>query len=226
MSNDGERHDGERRDGERRDGERRESERRESEQGVALVSVMTAAALLAALAGSLTLAVITDTAVAANYRDAAVARYAAEAAVEFVLPELAAAEDWSDLLSGGQSAFTDGPPGGTRLVGAEAIDFDREAGEVAAAAMTLAGAVDLPPVLHASGWFRDMVPGTAADVRVYVAVWVADRSPAPKDEGAPVERLSVVGEAIGTGGTRRGVEAIIQKADTSAVRLLAWRELP
>lgn len=203
-----------------------DDERTAGERGVALVSVMTATALFAALAGSLTLAVITDTAVAANHRDAAVARYAAEAAVEFVLPELAAAEDWSALLAGGRSAFTDGPPGGTRLVGAEVLDLIRETRDVAAAAMTLAGAVDLPPVLHASGWFRDLVPGQAADASVYVAVWVADRSPAPKDEATPVERLSVVGEAFGTRGTRRGVEAIIQKADASAVRLLAWRELP
>ena len=208
------------------DGERNGGECRDGERGVALVAVMTATALFAALAGSLTLAVITDTAVAANYRDAAVARYAAEAAVELVLPELAAVENWSDLLTGGRSAFTDGPPGGTRLVGAETIDLNREAGDVGAAAMTVAGSVHVPPVLHASGWLRDVVPGTAADAGIYVAVWVADRSPAPKDEGAPVERLSVVGQAFGTRGTRRGVEALVQKADTSAVRLLAWRELP
>jgi hypothetical protein len=187
---------------------------------------MTATALFAALAGSLTLAVITDTAVAANYRDAVAARYTAEAAVEFVLTELAAADDWSDLLSGGTSAFIDGPPGGARIVGAEVIDLDRATGDVAAASMTVAGAVDVPPVLHASGWFRDLLPGTAADAGLYVAVWIADRSPAPKDAGAPVERLSVVGEAFGTRGTRRGVEAIIERADTSAVRLLVWRELP
>ena len=199
---------------------------RNGEQGVALVAVMTATALFAALAGSLTLAVITDTAVAANYRDAAVARYAAEAAVEFVLAELAAVEAWSDVLDGGQSAFTDGPPGGARLVGAETIDFDRETSDVAAAAMTSAGAVAARPVLHASGWLRDLLPGTAADAGVYVAVWVADRSPAPKDEAAPVERLSVVGQAFGTRGTRRGVEVLVEKVDPATVRLLAWRELP
>ena len=195
------------------------------ERGIALVSVMTVTALLTALLGSLTLAVMTDIAVAANYRDAAVTLYAAEAAIEFALPELAAVEDWSDLLAGGQSAFTDGPPGGSRRVGAATIDLDRAAGDVAAAPTLVPGAVHEPPVLHGSGWFSDLVPGSAADSGHYVAIWIADRSPAPRVEGAPVEKLSVVGEAFGASGTRRRVEAIVEKGDTSAVRLLAWREL-
>jgi hypothetical protein len=198
----------------------------DGERGIALVFVMTVTALLTALVGSLTLVVITDTAVAANHRDAAVALYAAEAAVEFALPELAAADDWSNLLEGGQSAFIDGPPGGPRPVGEDLIDLDRATRDVAAAARPLPGAVDLPHVLHASGWFRDLVPASAADSSIYVAIWVADRSPAPKDEDAPVETLSVVGQAFGARGARRGVEAIVEKADASAVRLRAWRELP
>jgi hypothetical protein len=160
-----------------------------------------ATALLIALAGSLTLAVITETAVAANYRAAAAARYAAEAAVEFVLPELAATEDWSDLLDEAPSATIDDPPVGLRPPAAGAI-------------------------FHRSGWFRDLAPGSGADVGLYMAIWIANRSPAPADEGAPVDTLSVVGEAFGARGTWRAVEAIVEKADTSAVRLLAWRELP
>jgi hypothetical protein len=173
----------------------------DGERGIALVFVMTATALLTALVGSLTLVVITDTAVATNHREAVAALYAAEAAVEFALAELAAADDWSDLLDGGRSAFINGMPDGPRVVGADAI-------------------------LHGSGRLRDLVPGSGADPSLSVAIWIADRSAEPKDEGASVERLSVVGEAFGARGTRRAVEAIVEKADTSAVRLLAWRELP
>jgi hypothetical protein len=199
---------------------------RPSEHGIALIIVLMTTTLLAALVGSLTLAVITDTAVAAHYRDAADARYAAEAAMEFALQEIAAADDWSDLLAGGRSAFVDGAPLGIRQVGAERIDLDRAGVEVTVAAVPPPGAVHVPSVLHAFGWFKDLVPGVAAGSAVYVAVWVADRSPAPKDDGAPPAALSVVGAAFGGRGTRRAVEAIVERTDSSAVRLLAWRELP
>ena len=198
---------------------------RPTERGVALVLVLMTMTLLAALVGSLTLAAITDTTVAAHYRDAADARYAAEAAVEFVLQEIAAADDWSDLLAGGRSAFVDGPPVGIRHVGAERIDLEQATVDVTGAAIPPPGTVHLPPVLHAFGWFRDMVPA-ASGSGLYVAVWLADRSPAPKDDGVPPTALSVVGAAFGGRGARRAVEAIVERADTSAVRLLAWRELP
>ncbi len=198
---------------------------RSDDQGVAFVVVMMTISLLGALVGALTLAVITDTAVAANYRDAADALYAAEAAVEFVLQEIAAVDDWADLLDEGHSAFVDGPPAGIRQVGGITIDLDQATADVTLAATAAPGDVHLPSMLYAFGWFRDMVPG-AADSGVYVAVWLADRSAAPKDEAAPPEKLSIVGEAFGTRGARRAVEVIVEKADTSAVRRLAWRELP
>jgi hypothetical protein len=97
---------------------------------------------------------------------------------------------------------------------------------------TLAGVDDWSTLLEGgdSAWidapFRDLVPGSAADSGLKVTVRLADQSVTPGAEGMPVDRLSVVGEAFGATGTRRGVEAIVEKVDTSAVRLLAWRELP
>ena len=73
---------------------------------------------------------------------------------------------------------------------------------------------------------QDLVPEVAGASRVHVAVWLADRSPEPKDDAAPPRVISVVGEAFGPQGSRRAVEAIVEKADSSAVRVLAWRELP
>jgi hypothetical protein len=196
------------------------------EQGVALVIVMMTITLLAGLAGSLALATITETAVAANYREATDVLYAAEAAVEFVLQEIGPVEDWAELLEApGQSAFVDGAPGGSRQVAGASVDLAQATLDVSALATPPRGAVHLPSVLHAFGWFSDLVPGAAARSRAYVAVWLADRSPAPREDAAPPAALSVVGQAFGGRGARRAVEAIVEKTDTSAVRVLAWREL-
>ena len=94
------------------------------------------------LVGSLALAVLTETAVAANHRDAAHALYAAEAAVEFVLQEIAVAEDWTEVLAApGQSSFVDGEPAGVRQAGATNIDLSEATVDVSAAATAPAGAV-------------------------------------------------------------------------------------
>jgi hypothetical protein len=76
------------------------------------------------------------------------------------------------------------------------------------------------------GPFQDLVPGVAGASGVHVAVWLADRSPEPKDDAAPPRVISVVGEAFGPRGSRRAVEVLAEKGDSSAVRVLAWRELP
>jgi hypothetical protein len=192
---------------------------------VALVIVMMMSTLLAALVGSLALVTVTETAVAGNYRDATDVFYAAEAAVEYVLNEIGPIDDWSELLdTPGQSVFVDGAPGGFRQVGGAAVDLAQATLDVNAMATPPTGAMHRPSVLHAFGWFRDMVPGAAARSGVYVAVWLADRSPSPREPAAPPAALSVVGQAFGGRGARRAVEAIVEKTDSSAVRLLAWRE--
>ena len=187
---------------------------------------MMTTTLFVVLVGSLALAVLTETAVAANHRDAAHALYAAEGAVEFVLQEIALAEDWGEMLAApGQSSFVDGEPAGVRQAGPANIDLSEATVDVSAAATPPAGAVALPPVLFAFGRFSDLIPGSDGS-DTYVAVWLADRSPAPKDEDEPPATLSVVGEAFAGRGIRRAVEALVERANTSAVRVLAWRELP
>jgi hypothetical protein len=197
------------------------------ERGIALILVMMTTTLFVVLVGSLALVVLTETAVAANHRNAGHALYAAEAAVEFVLQEIAVVEDWNEMLSApGQSSFVDGEPAGVRQAGAVNIDLSEATVDVSAAATAPAGAVALPPVLFAFGRFSDLVPAGPPGSDAYVAVWLADRSPPPKDEDEPPATLSVVGEAFAGRGIRRGVEALVERADASAVRVLAWRELP
>ena len=196
------------------------------EEGIALILVMMTTALLAALLGSLTLATITETAIATNYRDATVALYAGDAAVEFVLQEIASANDWADLLATpGQSAFVDGPPAGIRQVGAAAIDLEAAVLDQAGMAAAPAGAVHGPPVLYAYGWLQDLAPTVRNRSRIYVAVWLADRSRVPHEEEAEPDALSIVARAFGEAGARRAVEAVVEKGDASAVRMLGWRQL-
>jgi hypothetical protein len=76
------------------------------------------------------------------------------------------------------------------------------------------------------GPFQHLVPGVAGASRSHVAVWLADWTPAPKDETTPPRVISVVGEAFGSRGSRRGVEVLVEKGDSSTVRMLSWRELP
>jgi hypothetical protein len=195
------------------------------ERGVALVIIMMTITLLTALGTALILATITETAIAANYRDAAEALYAAEGAVEFVMQELADVPDWSDVIAeSGGSAFVDGSPDGIRMVGVVTLDLTHATRDVNAIAAA-PGAVRPPWVLYAFGRFEDLVPSSMGRSRIYVAVWVADRSETPGDETSVPEALSIFGQAYGPQGSRRSVEAIVTKADTSAIRVRSWREL-
>ena len=81
------------------------------------------------------------------------------------------------------------------------------------------------PTVLVDSPFQDLVP-VVGPSKVHVVVWLADRSPEPRDEEAALRVLSVTGQALGARGSRRVVEVLVEKADSSAVRLLAWRELP
>ena len=196
------------------------------EHGVALIIVMMTITLLTALGAAVTLATVTETAIAANYRDSAEALHAAEGAVEFVMQELAGVADWSGVIAeSGRSAFVDGPAGGIRTVGAVTLDLTQATGDANAIATPTPGAASPPSVLFAFGRFRDLVAPGASRSQVYVAVWVADRSDMPGDATFVPDTLSVLGQAYGPRGSRRAIEAIVMKTDSSAVRVLHWREV-
>jgi hypothetical protein len=196
------------------------------EQGMALVMVMLLIVWLTALGSAVTLAAMTETAIAANYREATETRYAAEAAVEFTMQELASTADWRDAVSEpGGSAFTDGPPAGLRAVGRFALNLTEATRAAGSMASAPPGAAASPPVLYAFGRFRDLAPLVAMGSTTYVAVWIADRSAMPRDATSAPDRLSVLGQAYGGRESRRAVEALIEKSDTSRLRVLAWREV-
>jgi len=198
---------------------------RKPDRGAALVVVMMAVALLTALGSALTLATITETAIAANYRDATEAFYAAEAAVEFVKGEVAAVEDWSDIVvTPGRSAFVDGPPSGRRTVGAVIVDLRAATSDVNAAVPAAPGATDAAWLLYAYGRFRDLVPSSPRRSQIYVVVWVADRAGAPVEEAPAPPALSILGQAYGGHGSRRTVEVIVERDGAGQVQTRLWRE--
>ena len=193
---------------------------------MALVIVMMTITLLTALGAVVTLATITETAIAANHRDAVEALHAAEGAVEFVMQELADVADSSGVIAeSGRSAFVDGPAGGIRTVGAVTLDLTQATGDANAIATPTPGSASPPSVLYAFGRFQALVASGTGRSQVYVAVWVADRSDVPGDDTSVPDALSVLGQAYGPRGSRRAVEAIVMKADSSAVRVLYWREV-
>ena len=197
--------------------------RRGDEHGIVLIVVLVSISLLAALGAALTLATTTEVAIAANYREATETMYAAEAGVAFVMQEVTAVADWSDVAtSPGQSVFVDGSPAGTRVVGSAVLDLGDATDNLNAVAPAGPGAVP-PWVLHAFGPLQSLVPSSAGRAPAYVAVWIANHASSADESmrGA----LSIFGQAYGPRGSRRAVEVIVEKAG-SGLRRRAWRESP
>jgi hypothetical protein len=158
------------------------------ERGSALVMVLLCATLFLALGGALVTVGSTESAISATFREAAVALAAADAAVARVTPDLASAVDLNALLAGFvSSTFTDGSavaprrlPDGTLLDLVAATNIQR-CGEVTCTdaqidAITAArpwGLNNARWQLYASGWLRDLAPGTDAP-HAYVVVWIGD----------------------------------------------------
>ena len=194
------------------------------DRGMILIVVLVTIALLAALGAAMTLATTTEVAIAANYREATETLYAAEAGVAFVMQEVAAVADWSGVATGsGQSAFVDGAPAGTRVVGSAVLDLTDATDSLNAVAPAGPGAAS-PWVLHAFGPLQDLVPSSADRAPAYVAVWIANH--ASSADASMRGALSIFGQAYGPRGSRRAVEVIVEKTGVSGVRRRAWREWP
>jgi hypothetical protein len=182
-----------------------------------------AMSLLATLAATVVLSTVIETTISFSHREAAETFYAAEAGLAYAVHELRETVDWDAILGGdASSAFIDGAPGGSRAVGAVFIDFDAATADLNA--LNPSGAQ--PYRLYAHGYLADLMP--TAEVRAYVIVWLADRSPA----GASDPVLGISAQAYGPTGSRRGVEALLARVSAgsgggggNAVRFLSWSEL-
>jgi hypothetical protein len=200
------------------------------DQGSALVIVLLLMLLLAAVAGALVTLATTETLISAGHRHAYEASHGADAALERALLDLALQPDWSALLAPPPgnvvSAFDDATlspigPGGRRidlsaLTTARQQDTDAHDGPTFGA--------DTPQWrLLAHAPIHDLASGLTA-LPLYLIVWVGDDG--FDGDGDPTrdanQRVILHAVALGSAGTRRAVEAVVERTPEGVLRLRSW----
>jgi hypothetical protein len=200
------------------------------DRGAALVVVLLIMMLLAVVAGGLITLSTTETLISAAHRHAHEAAHGADAALERALLDLALLPDWSPLLvpSPGNvvSTFTDGAvtpigPDGRRIE-LSALTADRQR-ESDARDGPRFGANSPQWRLLAHAPIHHLAPAVTA-LPVYLVVWVADDGPDGDDDPThdANQRVLLHAVAFGGAGTRRSVEALVERTVEGVIRLRAW----
>jgi len=168
------------------------------EDGLALIIATMAMLLMSVLAAALVLASSSEMITAASFRDSSETLYAADAALEHAINTVAAASDWSLLLSGSiQAAFTDGPPYGARSLDGSSIDLDELRNMANCSKRTACSADDMNRVtrerpraadnprwqLYSYGNLASVMPAGSIGSPQYVVVMIADD--ASENDGNP-----------------------------------------
>jgi hypothetical protein len=203
---------------------------RSFDEGGALVLALLVAAVglgIGLAAGALA---DTETISTSAFRDGVEAFYVADGALEAAQDELAQLPDWSLVLSGlavSRLAAASQQPT-TALSG----QLDLAAATVALQAQTDAGAnwgANNPRWrLYAWGPLSALWAAAGPNGLLYVAVWVADD--VAETDGNPLADsngcLRIRAEARGRRGSRRIVEAVLERVpSTGVVRQVSWREV-
>jgi hypothetical protein len=203
------------------------------ERGAALFLALTAAALMTALAASLIVSLSTETLITGSLRASQEALYAADAGLERAIPDLAAAPDWTAVLTSPPSyasSFDDGvgvarAPDGRPLAMA-ALSRERQSVSNAAYGPDVFGSDSPAWRLFGHASLSTILPPAMVAQPCYVVVWVADDG--LDGDGNPSQdtnqRILVYVDAYGVNGARRGIEAAIGRAGVGGVRLLTWKE--
>jgi hypothetical protein len=176
-----------------------------------------------------------EAAIAANTRTGSQLAYAADAALEAILPELAAAFNWTDILTGTVSSSLHGfamPPVGP---GESPIGLTQLTAIVQAENDARGSWGPNSPRwrLFAHGWLTEVVPVASADSDEYVAAFVADD--VSETDGNPMvdtnRRLQLSVRSSNARGMHRTVLATLEQttertaAGLPGVRVLAWKEI-
>ena|SRR5438128_306564 len=218
------------------------------EDGIALIVSLMAMMLLMALGLALIMTTTTETKIAGNYTSGTEALYAADAAVERVMDDILTVPDWNDILSGArQSAFIDGPAGGTRtLPDGSMLDLGEATNMLNCGKLTTCSDTDLNAEtndrpwgqnnprwkLYAYGRMDDMLPTATINSLDYVVVWIADDPSEtdmnPNKDGDTSQDpnvspnpgkgvLMMHAEAYGPSGVKRVIEVTVAKTDTTEI---------
>ena len=205
-----------------------------NERGAAVVIALVITMLLAVLgAGMLTLTT-TETMIAVSYRHAQEASHGAEAALERTMTDLATIADWSLAVAtpNVMSSLNDGassvrlPDGLVVSLAALSADRQRESDDSSGPAMYRADNPQWRLFAHAP--IEDLLSSPATAPPLYLLVWVADDG--NDGDGDPARdsngRVILHAEALGSGGARRGVEAVITRSGNGVLRVLGWQRRP
>jgi hypothetical protein len=215
------------------------------ERGAALLVALMSVLLTMALGTALLLAAGIESKITRNFRARTEGFYAADAVLEYAVGDLGAISDWNAVLSGlVSSAFTDGPPNGTRILAdGRRIDLG-ELVSLANCHQTAAcssGAMDALTSerpwgpnnprwqLFAWGFLGDLLP--MAESSYYVIVMVADdrseNDANPLQDGSAVctpdpavacnpgtGRIELRAEVFGPFGAHTTLESTITRGDS------------
>jgi hypothetical protein len=213
-----------------------------NERGTALVLAIVLTMVVGAVGAAVWTASRADSLMAANFSRAREALHVAEGGIGIALKDLAVTPTWNDVLTGTTvSSFTDGPAIGTKRLpsGAQAIlccgpgSLSDEVQQRARDGRNWAG--DTPQwQLYAWGPASAWLPAGRIQSAAYVAVWISDDvvdgdgDPRADNNGI----VEVHAQAFGVGGTRRIVEATVQRQVIGSsglpgpgVHVLSWREV-
>jgi len=191
------------------------------QNGTALVLAMTVTLLLAAAGAAAMLTARMETLLAGSFTYSQQALSVAEGGLARALQDLSPQADWTPVLSGAPSTFTDGSPSAARqLPGGDVV-------VICCGAASLTSELQLrghggrtwgsrTPQwrLYAWGSASNWVPRPGVSAAFYVVVWVADD--VEDGDGDPgIDRNGVIlvrALALGPGRARRAVQATIQHA--------------
>ena len=226
-----------------------------SSRGIALVMVVLATTFLSTLGMGVMLAVFMDRLAVGHVSGSVAMLYAADAGIELAARDLALAEDWDTVLTGGErGSFIDGAPSGVRAIpGGGAVDLTAATNQLncgKATTCTVAqmnansrerpwGANNARWQLFAYGPMEQLTE-IVRPAACYLVVWIADDS--REQDGNPEADEAQAGqpghgivrvhaEAFGATGSRRAIEAELARMCPPGepclpgVRVQSWQEL-
>jgi hypothetical protein len=180
---------------------------------MALIAALLCTMMLLALGGALAMTAGTETQSASSQDLGREALHAAEATAERAIDDLALMTDWSGSLDGSvRSAFTDGPPAGTRTISGTTLDLD-----VLTTDLNGWSGSDGVWRLFAYAPLSTLLPDAAVASRMYGVAWISA-------DAAQPDAVVVMAHAFGPLGVRRMVAVTIARTAEQNVRVVAWQE--
>lgn len=226
------------------------------ERGIALIMVVLLTAFLSALGLGLLLAVFMDRLATGNMRGSVAMLYAADAGIELAAHELALAPEWSSVLAAAaRSSFTDGAPGGVRVLPGEGtLDLTAATNMLNCGQTATCTTAQMNANSRARPWgannprWQLYAYGPLGNISqlirpapCYLVVWVADdereqdgdpASDAAVDTDPGHGIVRVRAEVFGKAGLRRAVEAELARVCVpgspgceAGIRVQSWQEL-